>query len=145
MAARRQEGERQLIFARAKQLDVVAIMRTVVGDHGVEVTLELGVVALFLQLERHIEVGHETAFLEALLVVRRGADVGFQVHVGICRGSHHPGRGHFNRLQIHRADLQSRAQLRFTDGVFLGLGQWRKKQQGERQSGKCAHDDFLVG
>lgn len=137
VATRRQNSESQLVFARAKQLDVVAVVRPVIGDHGMEIAFELGVVALFFQLERYVEIRHETAFLEALPVIRRGADVSFQVHVGIGGRAHHAGGRHFDRLQIHRADFKPRAQLRFADRILLGLGQRSEKEQGERQ-GKSA-------
>ncbi|MOA37008.1 hypothetical protein D3C78_1585720 [compost metagenome] len=58
-----------------------------------------------------------------MAVVRHGTDIGFEVDVGIGSGTHHPRRRHFDRLQVHRTDFQARTQLRFADGVFLGLGQ----------------------
>ncbi len=36
MTAGWQDGERQLIFTGAKQLHIVAIVRTVIGHHGVK-------------------------------------------------------------------------------------------------------------
>ncbi|MCY1405131.1 hypothetical protein D9M71_203650 [compost metagenome] len=106
-------------------------MRPVVGDHGVEVTADGCVAALFLRAEGDIQVGHETAFLKALAVVFSGADIGLQVDVGVGSGAHHAGRSHFDRLQVHRADLQPRAQLRLADGVFLGQCRRGDQEQGE--------------
>ncbi|MNJ60669.1 hypothetical protein D3C77_564190 [compost metagenome] len=96
-----------------------------------EVTADGCVAALLLQAEGDIQVGHETAFLKALAIVGGGADIGFQVDVRVGGWAHHAGRGHFDRLQVHRADLQPRAQLRLADGVFLGQCRRGDQEQGE--------------
>ncbi|MNJ51441.1 hypothetical protein D3C77_467440 [compost metagenome] len=96
-----------------------------------EVTADRGVAALLFQTEGDVQVRHETAFLKALAVIGSSTDVGFQVHIGFGGRAHHARRGHFDRLQIHRADLQAWAHLWFPDWVFLGLGQWGDQKQGE--------------
>ncbi len=90
-----------------------------------------GSLPCFFQVERDVQVGHETAFLKALAIVRGGANVSFQVDVGIRGGAHHPRRCHFYRLQIHRPDFQPGTQLGFPDRVFLGVSQWCEQDQGE--------------
>jgi hypothetical protein len=51
MTARWQHGEGQLVFARAEQLHIVAIVRTVIGHHRMEVAFEFRLTALLLQVK----------------------------------------------------------------------------------------------
>ena len=138
-ASGRRDVVGQVVFARAEQLEVIAVVRPVVGDHGVEISLEHLVAAFLAQYESDVQVGHETAFLEPVGVVFQGADVGFQVHIGVGGGAHHARRIHLDRLQVHGADIQTAALLGFADRVFLGLGKSAAEQGGEREGELYAH------
>ncbi|MNW69637.1 hypothetical protein D3C74_486960 [compost metagenome] len=54
--------------------------------------------------------------------------------VRILGGTHHPGRIHFDRLQVDRADFHAALFCRLADGVFSRIrGRYAQGNDGQRQ------------
>ena len=130
---RRQDGQLQLVLARALQLHVVAVVRAVIGHHRHHVALDAALATHLGQLVLDHQVRHPGAFFKTVGVVLHRVDVGFQMHVGLFRLAHHAFRFHLGRLQVNRTDFHAVLDGRFANRIFLGRSHGAQGQGGGSQ------------
>src|SRR5665213_640125 len=135
-AARRRDAHRELVAAGARELDVIAVVRAVVGHHRHHHALDHVLSALLRHRVMHVQIRDPRAVGEAVGVLVAGMDVGFEMDVGELRVAHHPRRLHHDGLQVNGGELHAGTNLRLADRILErerhALGdQHRRADQGE--------------
>src|SRR5665213_1478131 len=139
---RGRDAEREFVATGARKLDVVAVVRTVVGHHRHHHAFDHVLRALLRQRVVHVEIRDPRAVGKAVGVLVGGMDVGFDVDVGELRVAHHPRRLHHDGLQVDGGELHAGVNLRLADRILererRALGdQHRREGQGEPREENC--------